>query len=231
MKSALFAGQIPSATSYFKKTRLGLMARMTAKLLLVSVLGGVVSGCAMTQLGSMFGSSKEETTGSINAPVISSERSLALAANDMVPATQVGAVGECPRISIWKNNAHLTIYEIGRVGDNMAIKHRGEITKTARECEIAPGQVTVKYGVAGRVLLGPLGHSGPVRLPVLVHVTDRTRKKIQTNRLNVTVNMVDGKPFGNFSTVQSLSFPIEPGIPANQYHVFVTFDHDAPGAG
>ena len=124
----------------------------------------------------------------------------------------------------------LTIYEIGRVGDNLAIKHRGQITKTARECEIAPGQVTVKYGVAGRVLLGPLGKSGAIKLPVLVHVTDRTSNKIQTTKLDVVVNVAGGKLHGTFSSVQSLSFPVEPGVPASQYSVFVTFDKNAPGA-
>lgn len=206
------------------------LVKTSARLILIGAVGFMVSGCAFTQLGSMFGSSKEETTASIDSTIIPQERSLAMAADEMVPAPEIGVVGSCPRISIWKNDAQLTIYEIGRVGDNLAIKHRGEITKTARECEIAPGQVTVKYGVAGRVLLGPLGRSGAIKLPVLVHVTDRARQKIQTTKLDVIVNIQDGKPYGNFSTVQSLSFPIEPGIPASQYSVFVTFDHTAPGA-
>ena len=208
------------------------VAGIISRLLLIGTIGVTMSGCAMTQLGSMFGNSSEGTTASIsNDTLMPQERSLAMAADDMVPSVQAGAVGDCPRISIWQNNAQLTIYEIGRVGDNMAIKHRGEITKTARECEIAPGQVTVKFGVAGRVLLGPLGHSGEVKLPVLVHVTNRKNEKIQTQKVGVVVNMIGGKPFGNFSTVRSVSFPTEPGVPANQYKVFVTFDKTAPGAG
>ena len=199
---------------------------------LIGTVGVVTSGCAMTQLGGMFGgSSPEDTTASISNPVLPQERSLAMAADDMVPAAQAGAVGDCPRVSIWQNDAQLTVYEIGRVGDNMAIQHRGEITKTARECEIAPGLVTVKFGVAGRVLLGPLGKSGAVKLPVLVHITDRKNQKIQTSKMDVVATMIDGKPHGSFSTVRSVSFPIEPGIPASQYKVFVAFDKTAPGAG
>ena len=101
-------------------------------MVLIGTIGVMMSGCAMTQLGGMFGGSSDEgTTASIDSTVLPQERSLAMAADDMVPSVQAGAVGDCPRISIWQNNAQLTIYEIGRVGDNMAIKHRGEITKTS----------------------------------------------------------------------------------------------------
>lgn len=230
MKSVSFGGQALELASNLAKSRSAGVAGPITRLMLIGTIGVMMSGCAM-QIGSMFGGSSEETTASIDSSVLPQERSLAMAANDMAPTVQNGAVGDCPRISIWQNDAQLTIYEIGRVGDNMAIKHRGEITKAARECEIAPGQVTVKFGVAGRVLLGPLGKSGAINLPVLVHVTDRKNEKIQTKKFNVVVNMVGGKPFGNFSTVRSVSFPTEPGIPANQYKVFVTFDKTAPGAG
>ena len=40
------------------------------------------------------------------------------------------------------------------------IVHRGEITKIARECQIYGDRVMVKYGFAGRVLLGPKGSAG-----------------------------------------------------------------------
>ncbi len=205
-----------------------------ARMALIVVAGVSVSGCAM-QLGSMFGSSSSEsTTASISNRVLpAGQDSLAMAANDMAPAASAtaGSAGACPRVSIWKNDARLTVYETGRIGDSLAIRHRGEITKTARECEIAPGLVTVKYGVAGRVILGPQGRAGVVKLPVLVHVVDRSKQKIQTSKVTVKVTMVEGKPFGNFSSVQSVSFPIEPGVAASQYVVFVTFDKSSPSAG
>ena len=72
----------------------------------------------------------------------------------------------------------MTIYEPGKVGDGLAVMHRGEITKTARECQIEPGRITVKYGFSGRVLLGPKGKSGRVTLPLNVFVTDAKREKI-----------------------------------------------------
>lgn len=209
----------------------GNLPRLICRAALLMAVGGLASGCAVAQLGSMFGSSKNETTSSINTPVAPQERSLSMAAADMAPAARGDAGTDCPRISVWRDEGQLTIYEIGRVGDNLAIRHRGEITNTARECEIAPGQVTVKFGVAGRVLLGPLGHSGVIKMPILVHVTDKSREKVKTEKLEVSVTLDASKPYGNFSSVQRLSFPIPQGALPGDYNLFVTFDRNAPGAG
>ena len=223
------------SVQFIRSDRAGLWGSRIVRALLVALVGTNVSGCAM-QLGSMFGSSPapEATTGSISSPAPAA-RSLALAANDMaaanVSAQQVGAAGACPSIVVGENGAQLTIYRVGQVGDSLAIRYRGEISRTARECEIAPGMVSVKYGVAGRVLLGPLGKAGTFRLPVLVHVTDRSGNKILTRKLGVKVRVVEGKPYGNYSTVQNLSFSVAPGVPASQYKIYVGFDQKAQGAG
>ena len=88
---------------------------------------------------------------------------------------------------------HLTIYEDGRAGDGLAIMHRGEITKTARECQIEPGRVTVRYGFSGRVLLGSRGKAGNVSLPVNVVVTDTKREKIASDTVSVGAGVDRGK--------------------------------------
>src|SRR5439155_22358042 len=97
-----------------------------------------------------------------------------LAAAKIATGTTASIGGEvahgCPRFHVWSREGYVTIYEQGRVGDGLAVMHRGEITKTARECHIEPGQVSVKYGFSGRVLLGPKGSSGWVSLPVNVFV-------------------------------------------------------------
>ena len=206
-------------------------AGLAARAAFVGAVSFAASGCA-TQMSSMFGGGSNEVTGSIDGSMETRERSLAMAANDMSPAgPTTGGAGVCPRISVWRGDAQLTIYEIGRVGDNLAIRHRGEITKTARECEIGGGRVTVKYGVAGRVLLGPMGKPGVIKLPILVHVTDSSRKKIKTAKLSIKVKLKQGKPYGDFSTMRRISFPIPEGVPAKNYNIYVTFDRNAPGAG
>jgi hypothetical protein len=205
------------------------MARAAA----LALSGVLVSGCAVAQFGSMFGGSKQDVTGAIDSSTAPQARSLSLAAADVgaTPAALDMTDSSCPRVEARDEASQLTIYEIGRVGDSLAIKHRGEITKTARECEIAPNQVTVKYGVAGRVLLGPLGQPGTVKLPTLVNVVDKAKQSIKSERLMVAVTIDADKPYGNFSEVERVTFPLPQGALPGDYNVFVSFDKKTAGAG
>ena len=86
-------------------------------------------------------------------------------------AEGTGSVGDgvargCPRFQVASRDHHVTIYEPGRAGDGLGVMHRGEITRTARECHIEGNRVTVKYGFSGRILLGPRGRPGSITLPL-----------------------------------------------------------------
>ena len=211
-------------------------ARGLARVCLGVVLAGPLAGCGLSSItsglgGGMFGGSSPA------GPQVSSvtEEQLLNAAKADGTATGSTSVGEvaagCPRFVVWPRDNHITVYEQGRVGDGLAIMHRGEITKTARECHIEPGRVTVKYGFSGRVLLGPRGHSGIVSFPVNVFVTDAKRDKIATDKLKVDVGVALEKPIGYFSAVRSVTFNIPEGVRPGEYEVFVGFDRNIPGAG
>jgi hypothetical protein len=137
----------------------------------------------------------------------------------------------CPRFQVWAREGYVTIYEAGKVGDGLAVMHRGEITKTARECQIEPGRITVKYGFSGRVLLGPKGRSGHVTLPLNVFVTDAKREKLVNEKVKIDVDIDLEKPIGYFSMVRSISFPMPEGSRPAEFEVYVGFDRAAPGAG
>ena len=139
--------------------------------------------------------------------------------------------GGCPRFAVWPRDHHITIYEPGKVGDGLAVLHRGEITQTARECQIQGTRVTVKYGFSGRVLLGPKGHPGTISLPVNVFVTDAKRARISNERAAVDVMLSADKPVGYFSSVRTVTFDVPVGARAGEFEVFVGFDQTSPGAG
>lgn len=109
--------------------------------------------------------------------------------------------------------------------------HRGEISKTARECHIEGNRITVKYGFSGRVLLGPKGRTGTVALPLNVFVADSKREKVTTDAVQVRVDVAVDKPIGYFSIVRSVSFTVPEGSRPADYEVFVGFDRNVPGAG
>lgn len=149
--------------------------------------------------------------------------------------TAMGVGGEiaagCPRFQVLSRDHHVTIYEPGRVGDGLAVMHRGEITQTARECHVEGNRVTVKYGFSGRILLGPRGRPGAIALPVNVFVTDAKRERILNDKATVDVVVSPDKPIGYFSAVRTVNFTVPEGARAGEFEVFVGFDPKAPGAG
>jgi hypothetical protein len=179
--------------------------------------------------GGWFGGQDKAKT---EVGTVSQDQLLAAAKTDVGSTGSLGEVAHgCPRFQVWSREGYVTIYEPGRVGDGLAVMHRGEITKTARECQIEQGRITVKYGFSGRVLLGPKGKSGRVNLPLNVFVTDAKREKILTEKVTIDVDLVVDKPIGYFSVVKALSFAIPEGSRPAEYEVYVAFDRSAPGAG
>ncbi len=187
-------------------------------------------GCAISQItsgfgGGIFGDKSGNNVGSKpSLTTVSQQNLLDAAKTDTGFGNLPGYATGCPQFVIWPTDRLLTVYEDGKIGDGLAVKHRGEITKTARECQISPGQIGVKYGFAGRVLLGPKGVSGTVVLPVLVHVTDKDRNKIKTEKLKIAVNISKESPIGYFSKVKVVKFPITTGTRVEDYKLYVAFD-------
>ena len=89
--------------------------------------------------------------------------------------------------------------------------HRGEITKTARECQVDQNTVTIKYGFSGRVLLGPKGRAGNITMPLNVFVTDAKRERITSDKMKVDVAVAVDKPIGYFSMVRTVTFTVPEG--------------------
>jgi hypothetical protein len=201
----------------------------------VALLGMTVSGCGISNItsglgGGMFGGRSDQT----QAGSVTKEDLLQAAKADFQPGGPTGNIKVahgCPRFLAWSRENSLTVYDKGQTGDSLAVLHRGEITQTARECNIAPGRVTVKYGFSGRVLLGPRGKAGRVTLPVEVFVMDAARQRITADKLVINVDVSLDKPIGYFSKVQTLTFAIPEGTRPGEYEVFVGFEQAVPRAG
>ena len=205
--------------------------RAGTRLLAASVAGLMVSGCGMSTLtsgmgGGMFGGTS--STGSSGR--VTEESMLTSAKADGKGAASSVAAG-CPRFQVASRDHHVTIYEPGRAGDSLGVMHRGEITRTARECSVEGSRVTVKYGFSGRVLLGPRGHAGLVRLPVQVSVRDPKRAPIGADRTTVEASVTIDNPIAYFSQVRTVTFDIPEGSRPGDIDVFVGFEQTAPGAG
>jgi hypothetical protein len=214
-------------TQTVRKT-LASIARPVALGALLAMLGGCGLSSLTSGIGSgWFGSGKSASAGSVDQ-----DKLLAAA------KTETGSIGGsgdvaygCPRFQIWSRDGYVTVYETGRVGDGLAVMHRGEITKTARECSVGSGSVTVKYGFSGRVLLGQKGRTGRVTLPIKVFVTDSKRQKVASDSMRVSVDVAVDNPIGYFSVVRDVTFQVPEGSRPGEFEVYVGFDRNIPGAG
>jgi hypothetical protein len=209
---------------------------IVARLAVMAAAGVAVAGCGMSMPsltsgigGGVFGSAPAKT----DSKRVNEDQLLvaAKAGDGSAPPTINADAGGCPRFLVAQRDATLTIYEQGRVGDGLAIQHRGEITKTARECLVEPGRVTIKYGFAGRVLLGPKGKTAVVRLPINVVVTDVKRERVAADKVTVDVEVAVDKPIGYFTGSRTVTIAIPEGSRPAEFEMQIGFDRNVPGAG
>ncbi len=186
-----------------------------------------VSGCAVSRFSNPFKSASEDAS----ASAVNPDRLLDVAKADTGTDLPGGASSHCPQVVAWPRDRLLTVYQPDHVGDANAIVHRGEISKLARECQLYSDRVIVKYGFAGRVLLGPKGGPGTVTLGVSVRVAGAQQNTLATDKMSVTTTIPPDSPAGYFSMVREIAFPIVVGTRPEDYKVFVAFDRNVAGAG
>ena len=218
--------------------------RARRALLAAALVGAAstVGGCGVSTLTSTFsgggggifggGNKTAEQAPQPTQQKVSEGNLLTAAQNDA--GSQVGAGGqsdECPTVSIPPGDSNITFTAKGGNNDALAVMHRGEITKTAREC--APslsGGLSVRFGFAGRVLLGPQGKPGTVNLPVKVTVMDAGRTTLKTEAVKVPVTITPDQTAGYFSVTREVVVPIPQGANPRSYRILISFDRRAPGA-
>jgi len=211
--------------------------RAGLKAALPAILCAGLAGCGVSQLteplqSGIFGSSEDDQPQAQAPANEGAETSLAAMAQadqsgngDLV----TGSVGKitCPLLSVAAQGRTVTFHAPGAaVDDRLTVMHRGEITKTARECVSTTNALTIKYGFSGRVLLGPKGQPGSITLPAKVTV-ESDSGPVKTENVQVVVNVPAGSTRGTFSEVRQVEVPIVPGA---KYRLNVGFDKGASGA-
>ncbi|MEJ2124555.1 MAG: hypothetical protein P8Y67_00975 [Alphaproteobacteria bacterium] len=212
-----------------------------SKAVAVLVMCAALSGCGVSGLtapfssdGGLFGSSKPKQEAAREAgwgANVTEANLLASARNKQNGGDITGSInrgsGGCPAFAVAPGGKSITIRskKAATPKDLMAVMHRGEITRTARECANGPRGIAVKYGFAGRVLLGPKGRTGNITLPVKVTVVNDLHKTVKTDKVRVSVSVPAGQSVGYFSTVRTITVPLGPGMTPQSYKVQVAFDN------
>jgi hypothetical protein len=183
----------------------------------------VLSGCGGNLLGSstnIFGSSKA-TTGEPAAGVGG-----ATAASDV----------ECPGVDVRAGAATLMIGSKPGEGEPSALdlRYQGSIVRTARECHVNSGMMTLKVGIEGRVITGPAGGPGNVDVPLRIAVVKEgpEPKTIVSKFARIPVTITGSIDRVTFTHVESdIAFPLPtPVADIDAYVVYVGFDSMAAPA-
>ncbi|MEM9591789.1 MAG: hypothetical protein AAF967_10690 [Pseudomonadota bacterium] len=192
---------------------------------------GLAALCVAAALGTGCGGGGGGTTGfsserlpdsapSFKLPSLSSSQPQADPSSGL-PVAADGRATSCPQVVAWPNEKLKTVYQNGHNGDANFIIYRGEITKLSRECRVYGGRVVVKYGYAGRLLLGPKGYPGSFSLPVSVKATDAYKAQVGQDRMSVRVTVPGNQTVGYFSMVREMSLPVRQGTRLQDYKIFV----------
>jgi hypothetical protein len=135
----------------------------------------------------------------------------------------------CPSVSIRPGASTYAAGATGKpaVGNDLAFQ--ATITRTARSCDLNAGQISVKIGIQGRVIVGPAGAPAAVDVPLRVAVVQEgvTPKTIATKVFQTNVQ-IGGETSVPFSLVgEDLVYPVPTGTAGDSYVFYIGFDPQA----
>jgi hypothetical protein len=137
---------------------------------------------------------------------------------------------ECPDVQVRTGAATLMIGSKPGEGEPAAldVRYQGSILRTARECHINAGIMTMKIGIEGRIITGPAGGPGTIDVPLRIAVVQEgINPKTIVSKFGhemVTLNnAVDRATFTHVDPDISYPLPRPLGL-IDSYTVYVGFD-------
>lgn len=120
-----------------------------ARLALLGSTLAILAGCSM---GNLMGTGVPAPSPAAQqfATATPTQAEMAQSASTALPAIAT----ECPPIKVRPGSEAMFSYA-GQTGDARTLKYQGIIDEVTRNCVVSNGLITVRMGVAGRLLLGP----------------------------------------------------------------------------
>jgi hypothetical protein len=139
-----------------------------------------------------------------------------------------GTEVDCPVVKIRGGASTYSVAPPGRPTTANELNYQATITRTARDCRRAGGEVIARIGVQGRVIAGPAGAPAAVEVPVRIAVVRAgvQERVITTKVYRTTVAMTDGG--GSFSLVgEDLAYTMPQSLTSEAFIFYVGFDPQA----
>ena len=194
---------------------------MRAGIKCVPVLAAALAtaGCAgggMPSFGGMFGSA--------DAPA-----QTASPAQTVAVTNPDGSVADlaCPYVDVREGAAAHRVFAGGQ--GNANVRYQFSMGEIVRSCRLEGGQLIIKVGVEGKVLLGPAGAPSSFTVPVTVAVRrEQGQQFINTRTYRVAAAIPAGASQTTFAMVSDeIAVPFVSAKSNEDYQVFVGFE----GAG
>ena len=120
---------------------------------------------------------------------------------------------DCPDVQVRTGAATLMIGSKPGEGEPAAldVRYQGSIIRTARECHVNAGIMTMKVGIEGRVITGPAGGPGTVDVPLRIAVVQEgiNPKTVASKFGRETVTVNNAVDRVTFTHVESdIAFPL-----------------------
>ena len=137
----------------------------------------------------------------------------------------------CPQIEVQDGTSAVRVYS-GADQSNTNLRYQYSLGQTARECQQADGRLTIKVGVAGRVLVGPAGAPSSFTIPVRVVIRRESDLQPAVSQLyHTTATIQPGESGTDFTLVSDpLSVPYLHEDSDDDYTILVGFDQGAAPA-
>jgi hypothetical protein len=149
-----------------------------------------------------------------------------------VVATQGGQATdlECPAVTV---RTGASAWQLPSGGAATNVRYQGSLGQLVRECAILGETMTMRVGVEGRLLVGPKGGPGAVKVPLRMALVAEgpQPRSLWSKFYNVDVSVPPGASQAVFSVVEDdLTFPLPANRQITNYVVYVGFDPQGAAA-
>ena len=133
-----------------------------------------------------------------------------------------------------RNGASTLLVNGGGEGDALGLRYQGTFVRAARECRVQNGQLSIKVGIQGRIILGPAGGPGEVTVPLrvaLIQETLDTSKPLWSKLYIIRVQIPPNTPNVNFTEIaDDLTIPLPKANDLSEMTLYIGFDPNATEA-
>ena len=220
--------------------RLGSPAAVAFALLLLAGCSGGGTGAPVATASTSAAPPAPTTTGAAQppAPAVPSTPSLkdkianffsGATQKEPQPVTNAQPNVQCPFLDIRQGASTLTFPPPPPDGSNeaMSLKYQGMFVRAARDCAVVNGQMVMRVGVQGRIIVGPAGGAGHIEVPLRIAVVSApitAPKTVITRLIRIPVTIGANDANVDFTHIEEgLSFPMDSSS-SDPYVAYIGFD-------